>query len=178
MMAVVTGGSGSGKSAFAEKLALSLNGKGYIYLATMIPWDGECRRKIERHRAMRAEKGFVTVEKYRDIHEAEIPGQSTVLLECMSNLAANELFDGREIQRGRERERAEQTAEKIVMGIKEILRKTENLVVVTNEVFSDGNRYDRETECYRRLLGRINETMAAMADEAAEVVYGIPVRLK
>lgn len=178
MMTVVTGGSGSGKSAYAEERVLSLKGRGRIYLATMIPWDEECRRKIERHRTMRAEKGFVTVEKYRDIHEADIPGGSTVLLECMSNLAANELFDGTEIQRDRERERAEQTAEKIIMGVKELLRQSENLVVVTNEVFSDGNRYDRETECYRRLLGRINETMASMADEVVEVVYGIPVGLK
>ena len=63
MMTLVTGGSGSGKSEYAERLAAA-GGTPRIYVATMIPWDDEGRRRIEKHRAMRAGKGFETVECY------------------------------------------------------------------------------------------------------------------
>ncbi len=61
MMALVTGGAASGKSAFAEQLALSLPGP-HAYVATMRHGDGETEARIARHRDMRAGKGFVTIE--------------------------------------------------------------------------------------------------------------------
>ena len=61
MIALVTGGASSGKSAFAEQLALSLPGP-HVYAATMRHGDAETEARIERHRAMRAGKGFVTIE--------------------------------------------------------------------------------------------------------------------
>ena len=61
MLALVTGGSGSGKSAWAEDLVLSLGEGRRIYIATMYPFDEESHRRIERHRKMRAGKGFETV---------------------------------------------------------------------------------------------------------------------
>ena len=59
MFQIVTGGSGSGKSAFAEALAMELGEKRY-YIATMYPFGEESKKKIARHRAMRAEKQFET----------------------------------------------------------------------------------------------------------------------
>ena len=53
-----------------------------------------------------------------------------------------------------------------------------NLVVVTNEVFSDGIQYDPDTMRYLKYLGDINCRMAEMADQVTEVVYGIPVTKK
>lgn len=61
MFTLVTGGSGSGKSEYAESLADSWNDP-KIYVATMMPFDEETGKKIQRHRAMRRDKGFVTVE--------------------------------------------------------------------------------------------------------------------
>ena len=85
----------------------------------------------------------------------------------MSNLAANEMFDPAGSH--------EKTALEIKTGIDRLLGKCDNLVVVTNEVFSDGLTYDRETEKYQQILGEINRYMASGADEVVEVVYGIPV---
>lgn len=100
MITLVTGGSGSGKSAFAEKLVLSLTGESYIYLATMQnDGDEETNRRIARHRGMRADKGFVTVEQSMDLSKADIPEGACVLLECLPNLVANEMFDGGSIDR-------------------------------------------------------------------------------
>ena len=93
MFILITGGSGSGKSEFAEAQILRLSREKRIYLATMKCFDEESKKRIARHRKMRAEKQFETVEWYLNLKKADIPEGSSVLLECMSNLVANEMYD-------------------------------------------------------------------------------------
>ena len=62
MLILVSGGSASGKSEFAEGLVTASGLETRAYLATMQVWDAESERRVERHRRMRAGKGFVTVE--------------------------------------------------------------------------------------------------------------------
>ena len=92
MMTVVTGGSGSGKSAFAEDKIVSFGPAKRIYIATMHPYDEESHKRVARHRKMRAGKGFETVECYTGLKNLDFPENAVVLLECMSNLAANEML--------------------------------------------------------------------------------------
>lgn len=175
MMVLVVGGSGSGKSAYAEELVMSLSqGKKY-YLATMQVYDGEGRRKVERHRKLREGKGFLTIEQPREIHRAVEKmkaGSRTVLLECVSNLTANEMF------RGEEPEPEEAVVETIVNGIGLIRSDTTHLVVVGSNVFEDGCLYEETTIRYMRAMGRIHQKLAAMADQVVETVAGIPVVIK
>ena len=89
MMTLVIGGAASGKSEYAENLILRTRESHRIYLATMQPYDRECQVRIQRHRAMRAEKGFETLERYTDLAGVSVPVDSVVLLECMSNLHAS-----------------------------------------------------------------------------------------
>lgn len=63
MLTLIVGGSASGKSAFAENYAMEA-GENRIYIATMQPMDNECLARIEKHRGMRAQKNFQTVECY------------------------------------------------------------------------------------------------------------------
>ncbi|MBP1545815.1 MAG: bifunctional adenosylcobinamide kinase/adenosylcobinamide-phosphate guanylyltransferase, partial [Oscillospiraceae bacterium] len=84
MMTVVTGGSKCGKSGYAEKILDSFEGQ-KLYIAAMIPYGEEAEKAIERHREMRKNKGFETVEKYTDIDEIILPKNCAVLLECMGN---------------------------------------------------------------------------------------------
>lgn len=170
MFHVITGGSGSGKSAFAEGCILDFQGKNRIYIATMFPFDKESHARIARHREMRKEKQFSTIECYTNLSALEIPEDADVLLECMSNLTANEMYqeDGAK----------EQTVEAILKGIRHLNTQAANLVVVTNEVFSDGIDYDPETQKYISYLGKVNQEMGKMADKVTEVVYGIPVAIK
>lgn len=184
MMILVTGGSGSGKSEFAEQCVLSFGERKRFYVATMIAWDEECRKRIQRHRAMRAKKNFDTIEQPVDLKQVMVPPGSAVLLECVSNLAANELFrempgQGKALPADRQEEkRTESARQRILEGILSLKAQCGHLVVVTNEVFSDGEQYDAETEGYRMLLGDINCRLAAMADEVYEVACGIPTVLK
>lgn len=170
MMVLVTGGSGSGKSAYAEDRVISLGEARRIYIATMQAFDPESRRRIDRHRRMRAGKGFETVERYRDLDELFLPSDSVVLLECMSNLVANEMF--------REGADAALVADHVIEGVKHVKKQVRHVVIVTNEIFSDGFPYDSETKVYQQVLGEINCRMAELADQVTEVVYGIPVHHK
>ncbi len=170
MFLLVTGASGSGKSAFAEEQTVKLSKGKRIYLATMKCFDEESRQRIARHRKMRESKNFETIEWYVGLENLVIPHKAAVLLECMSNLTANEMYDP--LGAG------EETPERILRGIRSLTMQAEHVCVVTNEVFSDGEEYDAQTARYLSYLGKINCEMAKMADEVYEIVFGIPLRRK
>ena len=170
MIHLITGGSGSGKSAFAENFLVNLGETKRFYIATMYPFDEESFRRIERHRNMRKEKKFTTVECYTGLKKLQLPSGCNILLECMSNLVANEMY--REDGAGKE------TVSAVWSGVRHLAKTASNLVIVTNEIFSDGIDYDPETIRYQNYLGEINRKIASLADQVTEVVYGIPVRVK
>ena len=167
MMAVVTGGSGSGKSAFAEDKILSLGQGKRFYIATMHPYDKESYKRVERHRKMRAGKGFETVECYTGLENLEFPQDAIVLLECMSNLAANEMFE--------ESGAGADTVEAVLRGVRKLKSQFRHLVIGTNEIFSEAASYEGDTVRYQEYLGKINQKLGEMADQVVEVVYGIPI---
>lgn len=171
MMHLVTGGSASGKSAYAEEIAMACGGNRY-YVATMRPYGEEGRLRVERHQAMRRGKQFVTVECPSGLERLELAGgeNPVVLLECMSNLVANEQFEvgGTDCE----------ICTRIENGIRHLQKQAKDLIIVTNEVFSDGCSYDPETKRYISLLGRVNRHLAAEADRVTEVVFGIPLPVK
>ena len=167
MLALVSGGSASGKSRFAEDLTAGRSAGTRIYVATMQVWDEESRRRVARHRAMRAGKGFATVERPLDLERLEVPAGSTVLLEDLPNLAANEWFGGAE--------RRASARERILSGVERLKARTALTVVVANELFSDGIDHEEETAAYLDMLVRLDRAIAREADEVYEVVCGIPV---
>lgn len=172
MMIVVTGGSGSGKSAYAEKRVQEFGEMPRFYIATMENRDEESQKRVDRHRAMRADKHFITVECPYDLQDVQLKERGVVLLECMSNLVANELFarDGMA--------HMEQTVQKILNGAAQLKAQCSHLVIVTNEVFSDGLLYDEWTQQYIKCLGMVNQSLSELADQVVEVVYTIPVMQK
>lgn len=167
MLILVTGGSGSGKSEFAENLVLQLHTEPYLYIATMYPFDEECHRRIARHRDMRKAKHFDTLECYTGLKGAKVTGYGTVLLECMSNLTANEMYQ--------EGGAGDNCVEAILEGVRHLAGQCSHLIIVSNEIFSDGMEYEEETVKYQRYLGEINQRIAALADLVVEVVYSIPL---
>ncbi len=166
MMVLVSGGAGSGKSACAESIAERLSDESRVYLATMQVWGEEDRQRVARHREMRKNKGFQTVEKPSDIGEVEIPPDCTVLLEDLSNVSANECFGGKGFDGAENR---------ILNGIDSLQKRSKHLIIVTNELFSDGICYPAETQRYLALLALLNRELASRADVVIESVVGIPV---
>lgn len=167
MLTLITGGSGSGKSEFAEDLSVSYKSNNLIYIATMFLYDNESLKKVERHKRMRDNKNFKTIECFKNLNALSISNNSTVLIDCMSNLVANEMY----LEGGAK----DKTVQEVIRGIESINNQAENLVIVTNEVFSDGIVYDDDTMRYIRNLGEINKEIGKKADNVVEVVYSIPV---
>ena len=145
------------------------------YLATMQVFDDEGRKKVEKHRDLRNGKGFFTIEqstRISDALEKMEDGERVVLLECISNLTANEMFS-------EEKAKTEmQVTDNVIRDIRWLKEQTNHLVVVSNNVFEDGITYDETTMEYIHAMGKINQKLAALADRVVEVVAGIPVTLK
>lgn len=182
MLTLVSGGSASGKSEFAESLVVSSPCTQRFYLATMIAFDEECRRRIARHRRMRAEKNFETIEIPTGLETIVFPQEDgtdslqnrCALLECMSNLVANEFFSDK-LQSSAVCERKETVVRQVMRGVERLTKSCGEVIIVTNELFSDGIDYDEGTREYLSALGKINQEIAARADRVIEVVAGIPV---
>ena len=165
MIVLLTGGSGCGKSTYAEKIVDAMPREKRVYIAPLQIYDEESVRRVARHRAQRADKGFVTMECPKDLGALEIEAGSVVLLEDLVNLTANEMFDGGDPSR-------------IVPALESLASRCRHLVMVTNDVFSDGVQYDPSTQEYLRVLAHVNGQAARLADTVAEVVYSIPLILK
>lgn len=169
MLTFVIGGAGSGKSAYAERLLASCPGTRY-YLATMQVWDEECRRRVERHREMRAGKDFQTLECPLDLAGLRLPADGAVLLEDLTNLAANERYAPGGA--------GPDTLQAVSHGLEKLYRQTTDLIVVGNELFCGGTDYEGDTVAYLKLLADLHRRLAAMADNVCEVVAGCPMYYK
>ncbi len=166
MMLLLTGGSACGKSSYAEALCARLPKPRY-YIAAMRPADAEDEEKIAKHRAMRKNKGFETIERYTGLSSLRLPVRGTALLECICNLTANEMFykDGAFTD----------PCAKVIEGVRTLYSQCAHLIVVTNDVGSDGCVYDAATSAYIAAIGTINAALAAQADAVYEMVCGIPL---
>lgn len=173
MVTIIIGGSGSGKSEYAEDLIVQY-GKEYegslVYIATMQPYDTETKIRIQKHQMMRQSKNFLTLECYTGLDQIKLGRHSAVLLECMSNLVANEMFSDKGAK--------ESTRESVLQGVEKLLHQADHLVVVTNNVFEAGSDYDSGTLEYLSILGEVNLRLCSMADQVIEVVHSIPIFIK
>lgn len=182
MLILITGGSGSGKSEYAEELVLRLirqsnNSLLPYYIATMKPFGEETLKKIERHRLLRKDKGFETIECYTDLQSnLQDINQSNslknkravVLLECMSNLLANEMYESDGA--------GDNAFEHIIRGVNRLYGMCEHLIIVSNEIAAD--IYKDDMKEYVSTLSLINKELTKTADFAIEAVYSIPVFYK
>lgn len=165
MIVLLTGGSGCGKSTYAEKIIAALPKEKRVYIATMQVFDEESVRRVQRHRAQRADKGFETIECPVNLGAAGVEAGSIVLLEDLPNLVANEMFGGGDVSR-------------IEGDLRALAGRCRDLVIVTNDVFSDGVTYEGSMQAYLQNLAHVNAVAAELASYAAEVVYSIPITLK
>lgn len=203
MIYLVTGASASGKSEYAESVAVKLynecrNGAeidyasqksqvpehgGLYYIATMKPFGEEAEKRILRHQRLRAGKGFDTIECCTHLEKLSACSRDVFLIECMSNLIANEIYD--ETGRLRNIGRAEQCTDKLQTYVADpvsaLAQNAVAVVIVTNDVFADGRHFDgyeAGTEQYCRMLGELNVMLAEKADAVVEVVCGMPNIIK
>lgn len=175
MIILFSGGSKSGKSELAEDAAVRLAGDGgrLYYIATMIPRDDEDLQRIRRHRGARAGKGFITVECGGDINKLadDADPEGTYLLDSVTALLESVAFDD-------EYKYRDSAADEITSSLKRLSRAVKDLVLVSDNIFSDGGPYDTETEKYRKGLAACDRSLAKICDTVCEVTCGVPILFK
>ena len=129
-----------------------------IYAAV---YDEEMESRILHHKEQRMGKGFVTIERNRNIGNAaeELNGTDTVLLDCLGNLLANEMFGGGD-------------PDAIFGDVCRINDTVENLIIISNDVFSDGCRYSESVMRYIDKLAELHKQIVKEADVAIESIFG------
>lgn len=159
---LVLGENDSGKSLYAEQLSVE-SGSPRYYLATMMPHTAENYQRIEKHRKQRLDKEFCTLEIPWDIDEVQIPIESVVLLEDISNLLANGIFcydaDGK----------------KALGKVKKLAEQCKTLIIVSISGVKDQG-YDEETARYINDLNWMNQQLSEMAEIVYHMVNGVPIK--
>ena len=161
---LISGYNNSGKSRYAESLVAGLYGERY-YIATMIDQNAENHARIENHRAQRAGLDFHTLEMSYWVGESPVTPDSIVLLEDVSNLLANVIFN----HGG--------SAEDVLSDIRRLRQRCRVLFAVTISGLNS-NEFKDETASYIRNLQWLNEQLLFEADCADEMRDGKAVRIK
>lgn len=180
---LITGGARSGKSTFAEEMAVKL-GRRVLYIATSIPFDSEMKDRVKKHRQQRP-ADWSTLEAYRDLDAliAENMGDAgVVLLDCITIMVSNLM-----LEQGMDWESigtdAINTAEDLVKAeVEKLLKAAEAheavFVIVTNELGMGVVPPYKLGRAVRDIAGRANQMIAKAADEVYMCISGIPVKIK
>ncbi len=172
----ISGGCRSGKSIYAQELAESLPGR-RAYLATCPQIDEEMDRRIERHQQQREKKGWQTIEAPLELSAAvqQTKDFDVLLIDCLTLWINNLLY---QVEQDGSSLTEQQIGERCAELIKICRQRGQTVIFVTNELGMGLVPADPISRHYRDCLGRCNQTIAKLADEAVFMVSGIPLILK
>ncbi len=168
MITFVIGKQNSGKSLMAEELLMKCRGRDKYYIATMKVYDETGRERVEKHRKQREGKGFITIEQEYgicDVYEKiKDPKEAAVLLECVSNLTGNEIFENPKKDAS-----AEETAERIAKEVRDLAARISDIIIVSSEYEQHAEGYDEETKNYIHTLDLVNDKIRKYADKTIDL---------
>jgi len=163
----ITGGQRSGKSSFAQRLALSIDNSP-VYLATSRVWDDEFQDRIERHKADRG-PCWTNIEEEKYLSNHPLNGR-TVVVDCVTLWATN-FFSDLDSDVATALNCLKDEFERLVL-------QEATLIFVSNEIGLGGVSENLLQRKFSDLQGWINQYIASRADEVYLMVSGIPVRIK
>lgn len=179
---LITGGSRSGKSTYAERLALTY-AETPIYIATARVTDEEFRLRVETHRERRGNK-WINIEEDKYISKHNVAGHC-VLVDCLTLWTSNFFFDTAnnagitDIETAAEGRRLiNLTLEQIKKELEQIISQEAVFIFVTNEIGSGGVSANTVQRLFTDLIGWVNQYVAGQAHEVYHMVCGIPVKIK
>lgn len=164
---LVTGGERSGKSSYAERLALETSPTP-IYIATARVWDEDFAQRVKRHQDRRGPE-WTNIEQEKYLSALDLSGQ-VVLIDCITLWATNFFFDLEA--------NVTKALEALQTEFDALAQQDAHLIMVTNEIGMGGISMDATQRKFTELQGWFNQYIANRADEVTLMVSGIPVRIK
>jgi len=168
MIYLITGGERSGKSSYAQDLAMELS-KNPMYVATARKWDGDFQKRIDRHQAERDEH-WINIENEKHLGDIDFSNKVAVI-DCVTLWLTNFFVDNQN--------NVEQSLEQAKAEFDKIASQPDvTIIIITNEI---GMGVHAQTEIGRKfteLQGWMNQYLAKKADEVVLMVSGIPVKIK
>lgn len=181
---LITGGSRSGKSAYAEELAKKTK-LGVLYIATSIPFDDEMKDRVKKHKARRPDT-WHTFEGYKGLKQVFHNNEmlfDTILLDCITIMVTNLMFE----QAGDsfdelDNEAIDKMEKEILYEVSDFLDAAEEssktTIIVTNEIGCGIVPEYKISRVFRDIAGKVNQYIASRAEEVHMVVCGIPIKIK
>ena len=164
---LITGGQRSGKSSYAERLALSLSSRP-VYMATSRIWDEEFRQRVIKHQERRGPE-WINIEEEKTLSKHNLEGK-VILIDCVTLWCTNFFFDLQS--------EVDASLQAVKSEFDRFTSQDATFIFVTNEIglgaVSDNAIQRRFTD----LQGWINQYIAAWADEVYLMVSGIAVPIK
>ena len=168
---MITGGERSGKSTYAERLALNLSDNP-VYLATAHPWDDEFRQRIRRHKERRGPQ-WTNIEEEHQLSRHRLEGR-VVLVDCLTLWATNYFFSGDE----QHIPDVDSVLAELKAEFDRLISQQATFIMVTNEIGMGGVSANAIQRRFTDLMGWFNQYVAAQADEVVLMVSGLPVKIK
>lgn len=175
---LITGGQRSGKSTFAEKMALELTERselGPVYLATSRIWDEEFAARVERHKANRGPR-WTNMECEKYLSTSPLDGR-VVVIDCVTLWATNFFFDENSGSESSP-ELVSRVLELLKAEFLKLIEKEATLIFVTNEIGLGGVSENPLQRAFTDLEGWFNQFIASHADKVVLMVSGIPLKIK
>jgi len=163
---LITGGARSGKSRYAEELALSLS-KNPVYVATAYVWDEEFRERVKKHQERRGPE-WTNIEEEMLLSRHDLTG-CVAVIDCITLWCTNYFFKMQEVDTALEALKAE---------FDKFTAKDATYIFVTNEIGMGGVSDNAVQRKFTDLQGWMNQYVASKADEVILMVSGIAVKVK
>ncbi len=170
---LITGGQRSGKSQYAEQLALSLSDHP-VYVATAHIWDEEFRERVRKHQERRGAQ-WTNIEEERELSRHDLTGRVAVI-DCITLWCTNYFFD--RSKPDWEQPSVDEALKAVKAEFDKFTDQEATFIFVTNEIGSGGVSTDAIQRRFTDLEGWMNQYVASKADDVILMVSGIPVRIK
>ncbi|MEI6950330.1 bifunctional adenosylcobinamide kinase/adenosylcobinamide-phosphate guanylyltransferase [Paraflavisolibacter sp. H34] len=167
MIIYISGGARSGKSRFAQDLALRLSPEP-VYLATAKIWDDDFAQRVQRHRSDRGPE-WTTYEACRELHQLPLQ-HKTVVIDCVTLWLTNYFSDY-----PGDIDRCLQEFQREIDRLREL---PGTFIIISNELGMGLHAHTEAGRKFTDLQGWANQYVARLADEAIFMVSGLPLYLK
>lgn len=163
---LITGGQRSGKSAFAENLALSLSSQP-VYMATSRIWDDDFAQRVKVHQERRGPQ-WTNIEEEKELSRHQVEGH-VVLIDCCTLWATNYFFDLKDTEQCKTALKAE---------FDKLTEQSAYFIFVTNEIGLGGVSENELQRKFTDLQGWLNQYVANKANDVYFLISGISLKIK